>query len=372
LEKIGLRASLSQGERTSSSVNVLATTFHSVRTEGAVMASVEASVVGTPQLHWDPIPLGEIAAARERLRGIALRTPLVRLDADDVLPAGTELFLKLECLQPVRSFKLRGAYNAVAKAGQEVLSEGVWTVSSGNMAQALAWSARTLGVPCTVYVPDTVPRIKLANILRYGATPVEVPFSELVPICLTHRREGAPGRFVHPYSDPEMMAGNGTIGLELLDDAPVIDAVVVPWGGGGAICGIASAIKALRPRTKVYASEIETGAPLAASLAAGHPVTVPHTSSFVDGISAPFISPEMLRLARELVHGAIVVTRDETAAAARLIMERTRVVAEGAAATAVAAALSGRAGAGRIACIVSGGNIDAKTLVTILQGGTPA
>jgi len=184
------------------------------------MASVEAQVVVTLKLHWDPIPLGEITAARERLRGIALHTPLVGLDADDVLPAGTELFLKLECLQPVRSFKLRGAYNAVIKAGREALTDGVWTVSSGNMAQALAWSARTLGVPCTVYVPDTVPRIKLANILRYGATPVEVPFAELVPICLTHRREGVLGRFVHPYSDPDMMAGNGTIGLELLEDAP--------------------------------------------------------------------------------------------------------------------------------------------------------
>ena len=335
------------------------------------MAVGEAAAVA-PDLHRNPIPLGEIEAARERLQGIALRTPLVRLDADDAVPPGTDLYLKLECLQPVRSFKLRGAYHAMAKAGRAALADGVWIVSSGNMAQALAWAARAPGVPCTVYVPDTVPRTKLANVLRYGGTPVELPFAELEPICLTGRREGAPGRLVHPYSDPDVMAGNGTIGLELLEDLPEVDAVVAPYGGGGLICGIASAIKALRPRTKVYASEVDTGAPFAASLAAGRPVEVPFTPSFVDGIGDSYVNPEMLALARGLVDGAIVVDRAQTAAPARLVLERTRVIPEGAAATAVAAALSGRAGTGRIACVVSGGNLDAKMLVTILHGGTPA
>ena len=338
------------------------------------MASTE-SPVGTAGLHWDPIPLAEIEAARNRLRGVALRSPLVRFDADDVVAPGTVLHLKLECLQPVRSFKLRGAYNAIAKAAEAdpaALAEGVWTVSSGNMAQAVAWSARALGVPCTVYVPDTVPRIKLANILRYGATPIELPIETLPAVYLNGRLDGATGRFVHPYSDPDVMAGAGVIGLELLEDLPEVDAVVVPYGGGGLICGIASAIKALRPQTKVYASEVDTGAPFAASLAAGHPVEVPFTPSFVDGISDSFVNPEMLELSQRLVDGAIVVSREETAAAARLVMERTRVIAEGAAATAVAAAMSGRAGEGRIACIVSGGNADPKTLITILQGGTPA
>ena len=248
----------------------------------------------------------------------------------------------------------------------------MWTVSSGNMAQALAWSARALGVPATVYVPDSVPRTKLANIVRYGATPVELPFAELATICLTRHRDGAPGRFIHPYSDPDLMAGSGTVGLELLEDLPEVDAVIAPFGGGGLICGLASAIKALRPRTKVYASEIDTGAPFAPSLAAGYPVEVPTASGFVDGIGLPFVNPEMLALARELVEGSIVVDREQTAAAVRLVVERNRVIPEGAAATAVAAALSSRAGSGRIACIVTGGNIDAKTLVTILQGGTPA
>jgi threonine dehydratase len=332
------------------------------------MATGQAAIVES-DLHWDPIPVAEIKDARERLTGVALRTPLVRLDADE---SGIELYLKLECLQPVRSFKLRGAYNAMAKAGRAALPDGVWTVSSGNMAQAVAWSARLLGIPATVYVPDTVPRTKLANVVRYGATPVELPLAALGPICLTRHHEGAAGRFVHPYSDPDVMAGHGVIGLEILEDLPEIDAVVAPYGGGGLICGIASAIKALRPQTKVYASEIDTGAPFAASFAAGHPVEVPFTPSFVDGISDSFVNPEMLALAQKLVDGSIVVNREQTANAARLVMERSRVIPEGAAATAVAAVLSGQAGSGRIACIVSGGNVDAKILVTILQGGTPA
>lgn len=328
-----------------------------------------SEAVTVPELHWDPIPLAEIEAARERLRGVALRTPLVRLDVDQ---PGLEIFLKLECLQPVRSFKLRGAYNAMAKIGREALPDGVWTASSGNMAQSVAWSARALGVPCTVYVPDIVPRTKLANVVRYGGTPVELPFAEMKTIFLTRQYDGAPGRFVHPYSDPDMMAGNAVIGLELLEDLPDVDAVVIPYGGGGLACGVASAIKALRPQTMIYASEISTGAPFAPSLAAGHPVEVSFTPSIADGISDTFVNPEMLELAQQLVDGSIVVTPEETAAALRLVAERNRVIAEGAAATAVAAALSGRAGSGRIACIISGGNIDTATLVTILQGGMPA
>ncbi len=326
-------------------------------------------------LHWEPVPLDAIAAARVRTADVALRTPLVRLDADDVVPGGTEIWLKLECLQPVRSFKLRGAANALArltKTGPAALAGGVWTVSSGNMAQALAYAARARAVPCTVYVPETVPRAKLAHVLRYGGEAVAVSAAEFGAICLSGRKDGAAGRFVHPYSDPDMMAGAGVIGLELLEDLPEVDAVVVPWGGGGLACGVASALRALRPGTRVYASEVDTGAPLAASLAAGRPVSVPFTPSFVDGIGAPFIGAEMFALARRLVDGAIVVDRAATAAALRLVVERTGVIPEGAAATAVAAALSGRAGTGRIACVLSGGNIEARTLATILNGDMPA
>lgn len=332
------------------------------------MANRDATV-NTGELRWDPIPLDALYEARERQRGVVQRTPLVRLDAD--MP-GAEVYLKLETLQPVRSFKLRGAYNAMAKAGRAALAGGVWTVSSGNMAQAVAWSAAALGIPCTVYVPDNVPRVKLDNIRRYGATPVELPMDELTEIFLARDRDGAPGTFIHPFSDPAVMAGNGVIGLELLEDLPEVDAVVVPFGGGGLICGIASAIKALRPRAKIYASEVDSGAPLGPSLAAGRPVIVPFTPSFVDATSDSYMMPEIFELVRELVDGSIIVDRAQTAAAARLVMERNRVIPEGAAATAVAAALSGQAGTGRIACILSGGNIDTQTLVTILEGGTPA
>ncbi len=327
------------------------------------------AVPAGPERCWEPIPLEAIEEARERARGTVLRTPLVRLDADEPDPA---IHLKLECLQPIRSFKLRGAHNAMAKAGHAALAEGVWTGSAGNMAQAVAWAARALGVPCTVYVPETAPRTKIANVGRYGGTVVELPVDEWVDIFRTRHREGASGVFVHPYSDPDVMAGNGVIGLEILEDLPEVEAVIVPWGGGGLCCGIASAIKALRPQTRVYASEIDTGAPLAPSLAAGRPVEVPYVPSFADGIGSPFINAEMFDLAQRLLDGAIVVSREETAAAARLIIERNRVVPEGAAATSVAAALTGRAGRGPIACLVSGGNVDTQTLTTILQGSAPA
>ncbi len=326
------------------------------------------AVPAIPELRWDPIPLEAIEEARERTRGAVLRTPLIRLDADKPAP---DLYLKLESLQPIRSFKLRGAFNAMAKAGRDALAEGVWTGSAGNMAQAVAWSARALGVACTVYVPTTAPRTKVVSVGRYGGAVVELPVDAWVDIFRTRRREGATGIFVHPYSDSDVMAGNGVIGLEILDDLPEVDAVIVPCGGGGLCCGIASAIKALRPQTKVYASEIDTGAPLAPSLAAGRPVEVPYVPSFADGIGSPFVNAEMFDLARRLVDGAIVVSREQTAAAARLIIERAGVVPEGAAAISVAAALTGEAGEGRIACLVSGGNIDTQTLITILQAGTP-
>jgi threonine dehydratase len=330
-------------------------------------AGVESSL--DAELRWSPVSLAALEEARQRTRDVVFRTPLVRLDAGEF---DAEIHLKLECLQPVRSFKLRGAFNTMAKIDPAMLDAGVWTASSGNMAQAVAWSARALGVPCTVYVPENVPRTKVDNVRRYGGAVIELPVPEWEHIFRVRGRAGAPGVFIHPYSHPDMMAGNGVIGLELLEDLPEIDAVIAPWGGGGLICGIASVIKALQPRTKVYASEIDTGAPLAPSLAAGHPVEVPFAPCFTDGIGGSFVNREMFALARELLDGSIVVSSEQTAAAARLIMERTRVIPEGAAATALAAALSGQAGEGRIVCIVSGGNVDAKTLIALLQGDTPA
>jgi threonine dehydratase len=307
----------------------------------------------------------EILAARERIAGKAVRTPLIRLEVDG------DVYLKLENLQPIGSFKLRGAANAIALAPPETLAQGVWTASAGNMAQGVAWCARDLGVPCRVVVPETAPQAKLAAIERLDAQAILVSPDEWLEVFRTREREGMEGLFVHAFSDPDVMAGNGTIGLELLEDLPDLDAVVIPYGGGGLSCGIASALRELKPDCRVYACEVETAAPLAASLEAGEPVGVEWTQTFVDGIGAPEVFPEMFALARELLDGSLVVSLEETAAAVRLLAERAHVVAEGAGAVPVAAVLSGRAGSGTMACVVSGGNIDAAVLADILRGDPP-
>lgn len=292
----------------------------------------------------------------------------MRLHLDE---APAEIWLKLENLQPINSFKIRGAYNAIATAPREELSAGVVTASAGNMAQGVAWAARELGIPCTVIVPDHAPATKLAAIERLGARYVKVPFDRWWQALEERGFPGVDGVFVHPVEDEPVMAGNGTIGLELLEDLPDPDTVIVPWGGGGLLTGIASASKALRPETRVLAVELETAAPLTASLAAGEPREIDYRATWVDGAGARAILPKMWKLARPLVGGTVVVSLEETAAAVRLLAERVRVVAEGAGALAVAAALSGRAGGGKIVAIVSGGNIDASVLAAILEGETP-
>ena len=314
------------------------------------------------------IPLEDIRRARETIAGTAVRTPLVRLHVDD---APAEIYLKLETLQPINSFKIRGAYNAMAAAPREELATGVVTTSAGNMAQGVAWAARELGIRCTVIVPDHAPETKLAAIERLGGTYVRVPFDRWWQALEERRYPGVEGFFVHPVEDELVMAGNGTIGLEILEDLPDPDVVVVPWGGGGLLTGIASAVKALRSETEIRAVELETAAPLAASLAAGEPREIDYRPTFVDGAGARALLPKMWRLARPLVAGSDVVTLDETAAAVRLLAERVRVIAEGAGALAVASALSGRPGGGKVVAIVSGGNIDSSVLRTILDGRTP-
>jgi threonine dehydratase len=317
----------------------------------------------------DPIPLRDILAARERIAGSAIRTPLVRLNVDD---APTEIWLKLECLQPIGSFKLRGAGNAMALAADDVLARGVYTASAGNMAQGVAWMARRRGVPCTVVVPETAPESKLAAITRLGADYVKEPFDAWWQVLVEHRYEPLADRlFIHPVSDPAVMAGNGTIGLEILEDLPGVDAVLVPYGGGGLSCGIASAVRALNPDTDVFACEVETAAPLAAALAAGSPQPINYVPSFVDGIGSKGVLQEMWPLARTLLAGSFVVSLPEVASAVKLLVERNRVVAEGAGAVGVAAALAGKAGSGKVVCVLSGGNIDSGKLARILQGEVP-
>ena len=312
--------------------------------------------------------LEDIRAARARIADSAIRTPLIRLNVED---APAEIWLKLENLQPIGSFKLRGAGNAMALLPKETLAKGVYTASAGNMAQGVAWNARRLGVPCTVVVPDHAPQTKIAAVERLGASIVRLPFDAWWNVIVEHHHPGIEGVFIHPVSDPAVIAGNGTIGLEILEDLPDVSAVIVPYGGGGLSCGIASAIRALSASVKMYAAEVDTAAPLSASLAAGRRLKIDYTPSFVDGIGSTGILEEMWPLASRLLDGSCVVSVAAAAGAVKLLVERNRVVAEGAGATSVAAALSGKAGSGKIVCVISGGNIDAAKLAAILTGQLP-
>jgi threonine dehydratase len=315
-----------------------------------------------------PISLSEIREAHERLSDTVFRIPLVPLNADN---SPAEIFLKLENLQPIGSFKLRGAGNAMQLAKKEQLQKGVWTVSAGNWAQGVAWYARLLRVKCTVVVPESAPETKISAIERLGARVVFAPFDDCLQIFRSRSYKGMEGFFLDDFSEPAVRAGHGTIGLEILEELPEVDAVVIPYGGGGLSCGIAPGLRALRPDTKVYACEVETGAPLAASLAAGKPVEIDHTPSFVDGISAPFLVPGMWELASQLLDGSLVVGLEEVASAIRILAERNCIIAEGAGAVSVAAALTGKAGSGKVVCVISGGNIDKSKLVQILEGKVP-
>jgi len=313
----------------------------------------------------EPISLAEIKAAKERIAGSAVRTPLVRLNLD---AAPAEIYLKLENLQPIGSFKIRGAVNLLAQLDPAELADGVWTASAGNMAQALAWCARQRGISCTVVVPDIAPEAKLSAVRRLGADIVTVSPEEFFETFSSRHKEGMRGLFVHAFSDERMMAGNGTIALEILEDMPQVDAILVPYGGGGLTCGIASAAQAIAPHVKVFACEPESAAPLNHSLAAGRPVVPPLRRTFIDGAGGPRVYPEMFELAQRLLVGSIAVPVEKVAEAVRLLVERNHVVAEGAGALPVAAALSGGAGTGRVCCVVSGGNIDTHVLTSILRG----
>ena len=308
--------------------------------------------------------LEDIRAARERISDSAIRTPLIRLNVDG---APAEIYLKLENLQPIGSFKIRGAGNAMRLAGKEKLSNGVYTASAGNMAQGVAWNAREMGVPCEVIVPDRAPETKLAAIKRLGGKVVKVPFDEWWQVIIEHTYPGFDSFFIHPVSDSAVIAGNGTIGLEILEDLPDVETVVIPFGGGGLSSGIAAAIRSLKSNTRIYACEVETAAPLKASLKAGAPQTVDYTPSFVDGIGGRSVLEEMWPLVSNLIDDSLVVSLQQVSRALKLLIERNRVIAEGAGAAAVAAALSGKAGSGKIVCIVSGGNIDSDKLAEIIS-----
>jgi threonine dehydratase len=313
------------------------------------------------------IELARIEAARERIADVAVRTPLIRLRTEQA-PPGTEIYLKLENLQPINSFKIRGATNAVRAASESDRAKGLVTASAGNMAQGVAWVAREFGLSATIAVPEHAPEAKLGAIDRLGGRVLKLPYDEWWNVIVTSHVDGVDGLFVHPVQDEGVMAGNGTIGLEILEDLPDPDAVVIPLGGGGLTVGIASAIKATRPHTKVYTAEPATGAAFAAAFGAGGPTDVEYEPSFVDGSGSRRVLDPMWPRLTELVDGAFAVPIDDAAAAVRVLAERARVIAEGAGALSTAVALSGRAGAGKIVCVVSGGNINLATLAEILGG----
>ena len=314
------------------------------------------------------IPLSAIEAARQTIYEAAVRTPLVRLDlpfaTDSTIP---EIYLKLESLQPIGSFKIRGAWNAVRALSPEQLQRGVWTVSAGNAAQGVAFAARRAGAPCSVMVMDTAPQTKIDSIERLGARIVRVTYDEAWKTVEQHQSDRMQGTFVHPFDDDLFIAGNGTAGLEILEDLPDVDAVIAPLGGGGLLAGVGAVMRARKPDVKVFAAEPETAAPLATSLSRGEASYFDGwTASFVDGAGGKSVLPTMWPLLQRLVDSSIVVSLDEARAAMRRVAERVHVIAEGAASCAVAAALTGRAGRGKVVAIVSGGNIDLSRFASLV------
>jgi len=323
------------------------------------------------------IPIAFVRDAAAAIYGAAVRTPLIRVDLPEGSPErarlnGAELYLKLEVLQPIGSFKLRGAYNVVRQLTPAQLAQGVWTVSAGNAAQGVGFAARKAGARCSVMVMDTAPATKIRAIERLGASIVRATYDECWRTVESHGSDRMTGHFIHPFDDDQFIAGNATLALEILEDLPDVDAIVAPLGGGGLLAGIATAIRELKPDTRIYAAEPETAAPLAASLAAGRPVYFDNwQASFVDGAGGKSVLPTMWPLLSTL-SGSLVVSLTEVALAMKLAAERTHIIAEGAAACAIAAALSGRAaparpgGGGKVVAVVSGGNIDLAKFATLV------
>ena len=310
------------------------------------------------------IEIEQIEAARERIAGAAVRTPLVRLEIE----APAEIWCKLETLQPINSFKIRGAANCVREADPALVATGLVTASAGNMAQGVAWIARELGVSATIAVPEHAPAAKLDAIARLGGEVVKLPYADWWQAIVEGRVEGIEGLFVHPVADPAVMAGNGTIGLELLEDLDEIDAVVIPYGGGGLTVGIASALRARSPDTRIYTVEPETAAAAVAAHAAGEPTQIDYVPSWVDGSGSRGVLENMWPRVEPLIDDALSVTLEQAAASVRVMAQRLRIIAEGAGALATAAAQAGLAGSGRVVAIVSGGNIDPATFASILKG----
>jgi threonine dehydratase len=312
-----------------------------------------------------PITLSEIRAARERIAGTILRTPLVKLQLGPEYP---DIRLKLENLQPINAYKLRGAANAVAMLSEAERKRGVWTISAGNAGQGVAYAARAAGVPCTVVAIETAPQSKLDRMRALGAKLITVPYDVAWKALDDRAYPGAEGTFIHPFDDHNFIAGHGSMGLEILEDAPDTAAIIGGIGGGGLVVGVASAVKALKPDVKMFGAEPETAAPAALSFRKESPqVYTDWKSSFVDGAGGQSMFPRMWERMKPLMDGYIVVSLEETKAAMRLMAEKARIISEGAGALPLAAALTGKAGKGPIVAIVSGGNIDLKKFFELIE-----
>ena len=312
-----------------------------------------------------PIELSEIQEARKRIAKTIVRTPLIGLDLGPKFP---DVRLKLENLQPINAYKLRGAANAVALLSEEERGRGVWTISAGNAGQGVAYAARAANVPCTVVVVETAPKSKLERMKALGAKLIPVPYDVAWKALEERSFPGADGTFIHPFDDDNFIAGHATMGLEILEDAPDTAAVIASIGGGGLITGVGSAIKALKPETKVFGVEPETAAPAALSFEKGSPqVFTNWKASFVDGAGGQSMFPRMWERMKRAVDDYLVVSLEETKNAMRLMAEKARVISEGAGALPLAAALSGRAGEGPIVAIVSGGNIDLNKFCELIS-----
>ncbi len=311
-----------------------------------------------------PIKLDEIRQARERIAQTIVRTPLVRLELGPDFP---DVRLKLENLQPINAYKLRGAANAVALLPEQDRKRGVWTISAGNAGQGVAYAAREAGVPCTVVAIETAPESKLARMRALGARLVLVSYDVAWKALDDRAFPGVDGTFVHPFDDDNFIAGHGSMGLEILEDAPDTKAIIASIGGGGLITGVASAIKAINPGIKIFGAEPETAAPAALSFEKNSPQVFKNwKASFVDGAGGQSVFPRMWDRMKPLVDGYIVVTLEETKKAMRLMAEKARIISEGAGALPLAAALTGKAGKGPIVAIVSGGNIDLKKFFELI------
>jgi threonine dehydratase len=312
------------------------------------------------------LPSGpQVMAARENIRGVAIRTPLLKLHSE--LP-GMNIFLKLENLQPWGSFKIRPALNALKSMDLQRLRRGVLTASSGNFGQGLAYAARRIGIPATLVVPDAAAQTKVNALIELGAKVIRLPFDEWWTVLTSRRCAGEEGVFIHPVAEAPVLAGNATIGAEILEDLPGCDAVVVPFGGGGLICGIGSVMRRLKPAVRMIVVESEAAQPAAAALENGRPVRVPHLQSFVDGMGSTTVLQEMWPLLRQVADQAVCVSFAQIADAIRLLAARHHVISEAAGAASLAAAIAGLAGKGNIVCIISGGNMDAAKLGAILDG----